>query len=121
MGGEDLLLPGDMRFKQHGLAFAVEIVDTREPAASAEMEAELVVTFYIAEWRDVENLACSQRFAGPEGLAFHMSKQIVVRFAEGVVDLGQHRGNASVCLVANPEAHGIENVAQHSRKRIQND
>ena len=50
-----------------------------------------------------------------------MRQQIVVRFTERIVDLDQYRADRTARGVADPEAHRVEDVAQHSRKRVQHD
>ena len=41
--------------------------------------------------------------------------------AERVVHFGEHRAHGAVAVVADPERHRIEDIAQHARERIEHD
>ena len=103
----------------------IVIVDARERAQRlaafrrCEQEAERVTALDLAERRHVEHLAGGQRHAvriAPPG-----SQQIAMPLAEGIVHFAQHGAQRAVGALAEPEAHRIEDVSQHARKRVQID
>ena len=48
-------------------------------------------------------------------------KQVGVALAKGVAHLGQHRAQGTRLVMAEPETHRIEHIAEHPRKGLQHD
>src|ERR1700676_4220946 len=82
------------------------------------MESEGVVALDFTERRHVKRLAALKRLAVDKWPSVRMRQQIIVPLTESIADLAQNCANGTVAVVADPEAHRIENVSQHSRKRV---
>ena len=69
----------------------------------------------------MEDLGGAQLGAAAKGGAVLATQQVAVPLAEGVVDLGDDRPQAPAAVMAEPEAHRLERVAQNPRKGVQPD
>ena len=112
---------GDGRRQERRIAVVVEVVDAREPAQRAEVEAERVAPAHVAERRDVEHLAGEEGVAVGDRSSIRVRDDVEVAFAERVVHFGEHGRDPSRRVVADPEAHRVEHVAQHARERVEHD
>jgi hypothetical protein len=81
------------------------------------VEAKLVMPTLREEGRDVKPLLLS------DGLTISISgsaiENVGVPITKGVVDLGQNGDNVSRLVLAEPETHWLEYIAQHSRQATQ--
>src|SRR5690242_4851263 len=82
-------------------------------------EAETVFRLGADEGRDVEDLACPVLGLPCHGSTARRREHVVVHLAEGVAHLAHHRAQRTVPMMAVPDAHGIEDVAQHPREAQQ--
>jgi len=97
------------------------IVDAREPAVGAEVEAKAVTALCFAEWRHMKDLAAGHRLSRHQRAIIGMGEQIVVALAKCVAYLAQHRPHLAIAIMAEPEADRIEHIAEHARERVEND
>ena len=114
---------GHVRLEQRcASSVVVEVVDAREPAAGTEVEAERVVPSHGAERRHVEFLARGERLAGRERRGRRRARAGSGGDSPNVLFTSTSTARTrAVAVVADPEAHGVEHVAQHPRERVQDD
>ena len=101
---------------QHQAAGCVGVIDTRQPTVGREVKAERVAALGRKERRYVKTLCGAERLAVGKWRAIVVRQQIVVRFAERVVDFSDDRAHVAGRVAADPEADRLECIAQHSRK-----
>src|ERR1700719_4056211 len=82
------------------------------------MESEGIGALDFTERRHVKRLAALKRLAVGKWPSVLMRQQIVVPLTESIADLAQYGANGTVAVVADPEAHRIEDVSQHSGKGV---
>src|SRR5450755_2613860 len=66
----------------------------------------------------MKRLPALKRLAVGKWPSVRMGQQVIVPLTESIADLAQHGANGTVAVVADPETHRIEDVSQHSRKRV---
>ena len=69
----------------------------------------------------MEDFAAFQPGVGLDRPAVVMMDEVAVALAERIVDLAQHGAQRAGAVAAEPEAHRIEDVAQHARHGHQHD
>jgi len=95
------------------------VVDPDAQPVGPHVEAEGVAALHRLKRGDVKDLARGEPVGRADGPQVVVVDQVTVPVAEGVVDLRDHGAEPLFGVVAEPEAHRVEDVPHHPRLRQQ--
>ena len=97
------------------------VLDSRQSAATAGVEAKRVIAGDRHERRNMEDLAAVDGLSVTDRWAIGVRQEIQLTFSEGVVGLGEDGDQFFVAIVAEPETDRVEDIAENARKALQPD